>query len=144
MEPEALSLYTAALSSCSSSDSRFLWTKGRRHSRMSDEGKVPAPPQLPTTPLRVAVSSSSKRTVRKSIRPATAPPQHHGLLLPSLPNRHFMGIPDSSSEYTPSHYKNKARETTPYMQTVDENDSDRIFGLGLGKYITSTCLRSLS
>lgn len=134
MEPEALSLYTAALSSCSSSDSRFLWTKGRRHSRMSDEGKVPAPPQLPTTPLRVAVSSSSKRTVRKSIRPATAPPQHHGLLLPSLPNRHFMGIPDSSSEYTPSHYKNKARETTPYMQTVDENDSDRIFGLGLGSF----------
>ena len=89
----------------------------------------------PRAPPRVVLSTSSKRLVRKSIRPATAPAQELELLLPSLPIGQIMGIPDSSSEYSSSLCKGKERETLPYMQTVDENDNDRIFDVGSGDYI---------
>ena len=86
---------------------------------------------LPRTPPRLPLNPS-KRPLRKPARPATAPPQDHESLLPSSNSLtpHSMGIPDSSS---PSVSRGKSRDPASYMQTVDENDGDRSFGLGLGK-----------
>src|ERR1700733_4691377 len=89
---------------------------------------------LPRTPPRLSLNSS-KRPPRKSARPATAPPHDHESLLPSSSSltAHSMGIPDPPYDYSTSLYKGKSRDVTPYMQTVDENDGDRVSGLGLGK-----------
>jgi hypothetical protein len=85
---------------------------------------------LQLTATSPPATSVPKRPARKSARPATAPPREHPLWLPSLPSGQAVGMHGGA----PSQYEGTGREIFPYMQTVDENENDRMSSLGLGEH----------